>query len=211
MSTSSPAIPIKVYSSPVSGHAHRVRLLLSFLRLPHEIVNVPLSDLKKPGFLAMNPFGQIPVIVDGDFVLADSTAILVYLATKYDDGTWLPRKAIEAAAVQRWLSFASGAIASGPNAARLVMQFSVALDHDRAKAVSEQLFAIIEKELSTNKFAIGDQPTIADIAAYAYIALAPEGDISLEPYSAIRAWLQRVEALPHFVPMHKGGPATLAA
>lgn len=211
MSTTSPAQPIKVYSSPLSGHAHRVRLLLSFLNLPHEVVNMSMAELKTPAFLAKNPLGQIPVVEDGDFVLADSVAILVYLATQYDDGTWLPRGARQAAAVQRWLSFASSEIAAGPNTARLVKQFKAPLDHGRAKSIAEQFFAFIEQDLSKTEFAIGDQPTIADVAAYAYIALAPEGDVSLEPYPAIRAWLQRIEVLPRFVPMHKGSLATLGA
>lgn len=208
--TNRPTAHIKLYSSPLSGHAHRVRLLLSLLEVPCEVVDVAMPDLKLPAFLAKNPFGQIPVIEDGDYVLYDSTAILVYLAHRYDaGGTWLPREARAAAAVQQWLSFASGPIYSGPNAARLVKQFGVPLDHGKAKATAEGFFGVIEQELAGRPYATGDTPTIADVAAYSYVALAPEGDVALEPYPAIRAWLARVEALPRFVPMHRGGPATL--
>lgn len=201
---------IKIYGNPLSGHAHRVRLLLAVLELPHQVVDVAMAELKRPDFLAKSPFGQIPVLEDGDCVLYDSTAILVYLATRYDaGGTWLPRDPVGAAAVQRWLSFASGPIYNGPNSARLVKQFGLALDHDRAKAIAVRFFDVIEKELALQDYAAGNGPTIADVAAYAYIALAPEGDVSLDPYPAIRAWLARVEAWPRFVPMHRGGPATL--
>lgn len=210
MSESSPSQPIKVYSSPLSGHAHRVRLMLSLLDLPTEVINVQMPDLKTSEFLAMSPFGQMPVIQDGDVTLPDSTAILVYLATRYDSsGAWIPRDAVSAATVQRWLSMASGEIFNGPNCARLAVQFKMPLDLEKAQATTGQLLAVIEAELSTKAFAAGDQPTIADVAAYSYVLLAPEGDVPLDPYPAINAWLARIEALPGFVPMHLGGLATL--
>jgi glutathione S-transferase len=192
---------LKVYSHVLSGHAHRVRLMLSLLQLPHEVVEVPIPDFKAPWFLAKNPLGQIPVLEDGDFVLADSTAILVYLATKYDNGTWLPREPEKAAAVQRWLSFASGSIFNGPNKARLAKKFSAPIDHAGAKTIAENFFAYLDVDLAGKKYSIGDHPTIADVAAYSYIALAPEGGISLDPYPNVRTWLRRVEALPLFIPM----------
>lgn len=88
-----PAKPIKLYRFSLSGHSHRVELFLSLLGLPVELINVDLAAgaQKTPEFLEMNPFGQVPVIQDGEVTLADSNAILVYLAGKYDDGRWLPR------------------------------------------------------------------------------------------------------------------------
>lgn len=63
------------------------------------------------------------------------------------------------------------------------------------------LLKVIDAELAKGPFLVGDQATIADIANYSYIAHAPEGNVSLEPYRNVRAWLARVEALPGFVPM----------
>jgi glutathione S-transferase len=83
--------PIKVHRHPISGHCHRVELMLSLLGLPFERVEVDLlkGAQKQPAFLAKNALGQVPVIEDGAFLLADSNAILVYLATKYDSaGRW---------------------------------------------------------------------------------------------------------------------------
>ena len=98
--------PIKLYNFPKSGHAHRIELMLSLLALPTELVFVDLAAgaHKQPEFLALNPFGQVPVIDDNGTVIADSNAILVYLAKKYDNGAWLPEDPVAAAAVQRWLS-----------------------------------------------------------------------------------------------------------
>ncbi|MFA5949239.1 MAG: glutathione S-transferase family protein [Hyphomicrobium sp.] len=205
MTTSKPAKSIIVYSSPISGHCHRVRLLLSLLGLPHEVVDVDLFSgaHKAPEFIARNPLGQIPVIEDGDVTVYDSNAILIYLATRYDDGTWLPRDPVEAATVQRWLGLVAGPIAFGPNRARLASLFKFPVDGDHARQVADGLLANMEKELAGKAFALGAKPSVADVAAYAYVALAPEGGISLDAYPAIRAWLGRVEALPGFVPMQR--------
>lgn len=201
-----PAQPIRLYRHALSGHAHRVELFLSLLGLPSVLIDVDLNggEHKSPAFLARNAFGQVPVIEDGDVVVADSNAILVYLATRYDAASrWLPREAVPAAAVQRWLSVAAAALASGPAAARLVTVFGAPLDHERAKSIAAQLFAVLEPHLAARPFVTGAAPTIADVALYSYTAHAPEGGVSLEPYPQIRAWLARIEALPGFVAMRK--------
>ncbi len=198
-----PAQPIKLYRFFLSGHSHRVELFLSLLKLPYERVDVDLAANahKQPAFLTMNPFGQVPVIQDGETTLADSNAILVYLASKYDAGQWLPRDPVAAAAVQRWLSVAAGPIAFGPATARLATLFKAPVNAEDAIARANSLFTVMEAELKTSSFLTGNTPTIADIANYTYIALAPEGNVSLDPYPHLRNWLQRIEALPGFVPV----------
>jgi glutathione S-transferase len=207
-----PAQPIKLHGFALSGHSHRIELFLSLLKLPYVMVNVDLTTgaHKQPAFLAINPFGQIPVIQDGEVTLADSNAILVYLASKYDDGHWLPRDPVAAAAVQRWLSVAAGPLAFGPATARLVTVFKAPVDAEAAIARAKDLFAVMETELKAKPFLTGNTPTIADMANYTYIAHAPEGNVSLEPYPQLRGWLQRIETLPGFVPMAKS-EAGLAA
>lgn len=198
-----PAAPIRLHGFALSGHSHRVELLLSLLDLPYDAIQIdlPAGAHKRPEFLALNPFGQVPVIEDGATVISDSNAILVYLAARYGDGAWLPRDADGAAQVQRWLSVAAGEIAHGPAAARLVTLFGAALDLPSLQARAVTLFAILEAQLDRREFLVGTAPTIADVALYSYIALAPEGGVSLDPYPALRAWLARVEALPRFLPM----------
>ena len=198
-----PAQPIKLHRFPLSGHCHRVELFLSLLKLPYERVDVDLAANahKQPAFLVMNPFGQVPVIQDGETTLADSNAILVYLASKYDAGQWLPRDPVAAAIVQRWLSVAAGPLAFGPATARLATLFKAPVNAEEAIARANKLFAVMEAVLQTASFLAGDTPTIADIANYTYIAHAPEGNVALHPYPSLRSWLQRIEALPGFVPM----------
>ena len=195
--------PIKLYNFPKSGHAHRIELMLSLLNLPTELVFVDLAKgaHKQPDFLALNPFGQVPVIDDNGTVIADSNAILVYLAKKYDNGNWLPEEPAAAARVQRWLSVAAGPLAFGPAAARLVTVFGAAFNTDEVIARAHTLLKVIDAELAKAPFLAGSTPTIADIANYSYIAHAPEGNVSLEPYANVRSWLARIESLPGFVAM----------
>jgi glutathione S-transferase len=111
---------IKLYRKLLSGNSHRVELFLSLLGLQYELVTVDVAngENKKPEFLALNPFGLVPVLQDGDVTLAESNAILVYLEGKYAPGQWLPRDPVGAARVQRWLSIAMGPLAYGPAYAR---------------------------------------------------------------------------------------------
>ena len=210
----SPAQPIKLYSNVISGHVHRVRLFLSILGLPFETVEIDFMQRahRTPEFLALNAFGQVPVIADGDVVLADSNAILVYLNERYapDPARWMPRDALRAAQVQRWFSVAAGPLANGPAAARVLVVFNRPVDPTETVARSHALLQVMEGQLETQAFLAGTSATLADLANYAYVARAPEGNVSLEPYPRLRAWLQRIEALPGFVPMVRT-PVGLAA
>ncbi|AZD11493.1 Glutathione S-transferase [Pseudomonas chlororaphis] len=194
---------IKLYNFPRSGHAHRVELMLSLLGLPFEsiIVDLAKGEHKQADFLALNAFGQVPVIDDQGVVLADSNAILVYLARKYGQGRWLPEDPLGAARVQRWLSVAAGPIAFGPAVARLITVFGAQRNAEEAIARSHALLKVVEQELTASPYLAGSEPTIADIAGYSYIAHAPEGNVSLADYPQVRAWLARIEALPGFVGM----------
>ncbi|PRQ10073.1 glutathione S-transferase family protein [Enhygromyxa salina] len=194
---------IKLYSFPRSGHAHRVRLFLSLLGLDYELIDVDLpgGEHKQPEFLQLNPFGQIPVLVHADHVIPDANAILVYLAKAFDRADWLPGDPAGAAAVQRWLSVAAGPIAYGPARARLITEFGATFDAAEAIAAAHAILGLLDAELQRHPFLVGDSPTLADIACYSYVAHAPEGNVSLDEYDHVRAWLERIEALPEFVPM----------
>ncbi|QIH05306.1 MULTISPECIES: glutathione S-transferase [unclassified Pseudomonas] len=199
---------IKFYNFPRSGHAHRVELMLSLLELPVETIFVDLAKgaHKQPEFLALNAFGQVPVIDDQGVVIADSNAILVYLAQRYGNGRWLPTDPVGAAQVQRWLSVAAGPIAFGPAAARLITVFGATFNPEEVIARAHVLLKVMDQELAARPFLVGQQATIADVAGYSYIAHAPEGNVSLADYPHVRAWLARIEALPDFVAM----PSTAA-
>lgn len=211
--TARPIRPIRLYRSPLSGHSHRVQLFLSLLSLPFETIDVDLrsGQNKRPEYLAMNPFGQVPVIDDDGVVVYDSNAILVYLARTYGDERWMPADVMGQVKVQQWFSLAAGPIFNGPCSARLATLFGAPIDLERAQATAHKLFATLETEFAVREFALGEHPTVADVAAYSYIAHAPEGGIDLGPYPALRAWLARIERLPGFAPMQRTGVEPRAA
>ncbi len=203
---------LTLYAFPLSGHSHRAELMLHLLGLAYETVTIDLTrrEQKAPEFLALNGFGQVPVLREDDFVIADSNAILVYLALRYDpERRWLPADPRRAAEVEGFLSVAQGPVRTGPARARVGRVFGTLVDFAECERIAADLFGVLDAHLAQRHWLVGEAPTIADIACYTYIAHAPEGGITLDPYPAIRAWLGRIEALPGFVPMAKA-PAKAA-
>lgn len=196
---------MKLYGHPMSGNAHRVQALLSILGIEYDYINVDLrsGDHKQPDFLKKNPLGQVPVLEDGDIVLRDSSAILIYIARKYDTANkWLPADAAGAAQVQQWLSTAVNEINAGPFRLRVIKLMGAPLDYDAALAVTKWIFGdLFEPHLGKNTWLVGDAPTLADLACYSYIARVTEGNFDLSAYPSIHAWLARVEEIDGFVPM----------
>ncbi|MDC3959848.1 glutathione S-transferase family protein [Polyangium jinanense] len=194
---------MKLYSHPLSGNSHKVRLLLSMLRLEHEEIVVDLlnGEHKTPSFLAMNPLGQVPVLVDGDETLRDSQAILVYLARKYGGEAWLPSDAAGLARVVQWLSFAANEVHHGPFLARLHFLLGVQLDLGLAQDRSRAALDVLDAHLAKRAWLEHDRPTIADIAVFPYVGLVREGKVQLDDYRNVIAWVERVRALPGYVPM----------
>lgn len=196
--------PIKLYRNPMSGHCHRVELMLAFLDVPYETIDLDMANgaHKAPDYLKVSPFGLVPAIDDGGYTLADSNAILVYLVQTYaKDSHWMPADPKDAAEVQRWLTVAADNIYSGPCAARLVKVFGVPLDHQASLRKAHDLFKVMDAHLKDRVWLATDKITIADVAGYSYIAHAPEGGVDLAPYGNIRKWLSGIEAHPGFVPM----------
>jgi glutathione S-transferase len=171
-------------------------------------VNIRAGEQFKPEFLAISPNNRIPAIVDhapldggGPLSVFETGAILVYLARKIGPSHWLPSDPAREAEVQRWLSVAAGKIAYGACAARLITVFDAPFRAEEVIARAHATARVIEEVLGTSPWIAGtDEPTIADIALYSYIARAPEGNVTLTPYPRIGAWLRRIEHLPGFVP-----------
>src|ERR1700722_2354907 len=193
---------IILHGTELSGHAHRVELLLRMLGLPYQFVTATPAVRSTPEFLKLNALGQIPVLQDGDLTLADSNAILVYLAKRYaPGGQWLPEEPVAAAQVQRWLSIAAGEVKFGPATARMVTQWNLPGSLPWAKQIAARLLPFMNEHLKSRKFLAAEHATIADLACYSYVAHAPEGGIPIEEFTSVLAWLRRVEALPHFKPI----------
>lgn len=194
---------MKLYDLTLSGNCYKVRLLAALAGIPLEIVPVDFlaGEHKRPPLIELNPWGELPILVDGEVVLRDSQAILVYLARRYAGDAWLPGNPAAMAEVVQWLSTAANEVQNGPGAARLVDKFGYALDKADTLRRAAHILPLIEARLADHDWLALDRPTIADCAVLPYVALAPEGGMSLSDFPHIRGWIARVKALPGFVPM----------
>jgi glutathione S-transferase len=194
---------ITLYDMPLSGNCHKIRLLLSLLALPHQTRPVDLvgGEQRSPDHLQRNPFGQVPVLDDDGLIVRDSQAILVYLAKRYGGPQWWPDDAYQLAQIAAWLSTAANEIFHGPALLRVHHKFGRAIDTARAQQTADKVLGIVDCHLESRDWLAGDKVSIADIAVYPYLALAPEGGIDISAYRNIVLWFQRIRALPGYVPM----------
>jgi glutathione S-transferase len=194
---------IKLYDFELSGSAYKVRLLMNILGLQYEKVPVDFvnKEHKTDKYTALNPFGELPIMDDGDLRLRDAQAILVYLAKKYDTSNqWYPDDAESMGRIQQWLSTGGGEVMNSA-AARLVKILNYQLDLEKLQAGANRVFKIMDAHLATREWLELGHPTIADIACFPYTAMAGEGGIDLTPYPNILNWIERMKRLPGFIPM----------
>lgn len=194
---------LTLYEFGLSGNCHKVRLLLSLLGLPYQshLLNGAEREHKTENFLQLNPFGQVPVLTDGDTVVRDSQAILVYLARTYGADEWFPQEPAKAVAIISWLSIAANEVARGPNALRLHYKFGRTINVDEATQITNQLLSVLNLHLQSHQWLANNTLTIADLAIYPYIALVNEGKFDLEPYLYVQNWMGRIEHLTGYVTM----------
>ncbi len=203
---------MKLYTVEESGNSYKVRLLLSFLGVDYDRVEIDFfsDEQHSPHYLAINPRGEVPTLEDGDLRLRDSAAILVYLAATYAGDTWWSKKPAEQAQIAEWLAFAAGWIQYGVFTARAIVSFGIPAnglppDFEESLAAAEirgrRSLQILDEHLASREWLCCDRPTIADVAVFPYVALAPMGNISLADYANVRAWIGRIRQLPRFVPI----------
>ncbi|NHC35160.1 glutathione S-transferase family protein [Scytonema millei] len=194
---------IQLYDFVLSGNCHKVRLLLSMLNLDYESVpvNLKAGEHKTERFLQLNPCGQVPVLMDGDVILRDSQAILVYLARRYGGEDWLHLEPEAIAKIMQWLSFAANEIANSLAAARRYFIFQGQLDIDLTQQKAHQVLQILDRHLTNNQWLECSHPTIADLACFPYVGLAADAKVALDNYPHVITWCDRVKQLPGYVSM----------
>jgi len=193
----------KLHDFELSGNCYKVRLLCALLGVALDLAPTDLANgaHKKAPLIDMNPFGQVPIFEDGDVIVRDSQAILVYIARKWGGEQWLPLEAEPMAKVIEWLMVAENEIARGPNDARLHDKFGRKVDIALAREKAAHILELMQRHLAVNDWLALGRPTIADIACMPYVALGHEGGVALDPYPAVAAWITRIKALPGFVTM----------
>lgn len=194
---------LKLYDFSLSGNCYKVRLLLAMLGQDYERISVDSSagETLTPAFKRLNPRGQIPVLMDGETVIWDSMAILVYLARRYGDGRWLPTDCLGETRVMQWLAVSENELLYGLARARVTVLFNRPFDLEQCHRDARPGLEAMQQRLEGHPWLAAEWATIADIACYPYVSLAGEGQFSLEPYPAVQAWLERVEALDGWVAM----------
>lgn len=196
---------MKLYMTEMSGNSFKVRVLASILNVPYENIQIDWENNahKSPAFLELNPRGQVPVMEIEDRVFWDSTAHLVYIARKYGGETWLPGDPLHMAEIMQWMSFAQNEVQFGLQWARGVTIYNRRPESFEGYLQDGKLaLDVLEQQLSrTGDWLALGRATLAEIACYPYVKRAPEGDLPLDDYPAIRGWLARCEALPGWIGM----------
>lgn len=197
---------MRLYDFHDSANGYKVSLLLAILGIDYEYVekDITRGETRTPEFLKINPNGRIPVLeLDDGTCLAESDAILYYLA----DGTpWWPDDRLERARVLQWMFFEQYTHEPAVAVARYILRHTPP-DHPRRvelpakQEAGRQAIGVMEGHLKDRNWFVGERPTIADIALFAYTHVADQGGVALDPFPAVNAWLDRVRAVPGFVAM----------
>jgi glutathione S-transferase len=195
---------VKLYNVAYSGNSYKVRLLLAQLGIPCEIVEVDIlkGESRTADFLKINPNGRTPVLDDNGFILAESNAILAYLAK---GAKFLPEDRKAFGLVFHWMFFEQYSHEPFIATSRFWLQHKPDSSEKSARLASKRdggwaALKIMEEHLAKNDFFVGDY-SIADIALFAYTHVAHEGGFPLDDFPTIRAWIEGVKAQRGFVPM----------
>ena len=194
---------MKLYDLEKSGNCYKIRLFLSILGIEYTKISVnPITGENRTSeFLAMNPNGLLPVLIDGPITIYDSVAILSYLAKTYADDNWFPGEPMQFSKVVRWLAFEQSEGRYGLARARAIsLNNPTSLAHTgtlkESQTIGKLALATLNKQLSETTWLAGStQATICDIACYPYTAMSSDGGLSLQPYPAVRRWIEDIESL----------------
>ncbi|KAK9847099.1 hypothetical protein MYU51_020465 [Penicillium brevicompactum] len=215
-----------LYTFSGSGNSYKIRLLEVFLKikLDHQELDFLADQQHSPEYLKVNPRGEVPTLVDEGKTFNDSSSILVWLAGKWnDDGeskgpsSYWSNDLYEQSQIVDWLSFANSWVQYGVFTNRAILSYNGPYNGlgNNQKWPREKLdvfleegairgnhsLKVLDQHFAGNKWLALDRPTIADISVFVYVALAPMGDISLQPYPNVISWIERVKQLPGFFPI----------
>ena len=195
-----------LYGNSTSGNCWKPAMMLHVRGLPFRWIEVDIlkGESRTPEFLAKNPNGRVPLLQlpDGR-MLAESNAMLLHLG----EGTsWIPSDPFQRAKMYEWLFFEQYSHEPYIATVRFWVEYAGKAE-EKKQEILERIpkgyaaLGVMERALATAPFLVGERPTLADVALYAYTHVAPQGGFSLDDCPGIRRWLGRFSALPEFVPM----------
>ncbi len=197
----------RLYDYLPSGNGYKARLVLKYLRIPYELVEVDIKrgESRTPEFLAKNPNGRIPLLeVPDKGYLPESHAIISFLAENSD---LIPTDAFERARMWHWMCFEQYHVE--PNIG--TVRFWVNSLHKTRAELGEKLIEkkksgyaaldVLEHALRDRTYLVGERYSLADISLFAYVHVAHEGGFDLQPYPNVRAWCDRIASQPGWTPI----------
>lgn len=192
---------MRLYGSDLSGNTYKVRLLLALIGVSYEQVpiDLPKGETLTPEFKRLNPRGQVPVLEDEGQIIWDSQAILVYVARRYASEQWLPTDALGEAKVMQWMAVAENELLYGLGRARAALKYGRPYNVEDSQNMGRGGLEVLDGHLVDRCWLAAAHPTVADVACYPYAALAPQGEVSLDPYPNVCAWITRIQTLPGYV------------
>ncbi len=197
---------LQLYNRQRSGNCYKARLMLALLGVQYENIEITRvgrgRNILPSDFERINPLRQLPVLVADGRPYWGTIAIIVYLARKFGDASWLPSDAEGEAEITQWLALGQNEIFYGLGRARSMrgQRWHGYGTLEEAHAIAAVALKVLEGQLNQHDWLALDRRTIADVACYSYTIFAGEGGISLKPYPAVRAWFARIQALPHYLP-----------
>ena len=188
---------MRIYGDSISGNCLKVKWVAEHLRLPFEWIetSVLTGETRTPAFLAMNPAGQVPLVVLADGrPLSQSNAIISYLA---EGSALIPSDPFARAKMLEWMFWEQYSHEPYVAVARFQMLYLGKPREELEQRLVErggQALARLETQLRQTPFLVGEQVTLADVALVAYTRVAHEGGFDLALYPAVKAWVGRTEA-----------------
>ena len=194
---------MKLHSIHNSNNCRRVNATIQHLGLAVDVKEVAMGDLKTPEFLALNPNGKVPTLVDGDLVLWESRAIMQYLASKKPSAVW-PNDAKAQANIARWQFWEASHLSRGTGPYAFENLFKkIFMKQEADPAVLKtaekewhQFAPVLNAQLETRKFITGDELTLADFSVGGSFSYAEPSGLPWNDYTHIRAWWNRLSEIP---------------
>jgi len=195
---------MKLYAFPPSPNTWKVRAVASHLGIPLELEFIDLTKPRSAAYLAINPSGRTPTLVDGNFTLAESNAIMQYVASQKPNSLW-PNDAGARADITRWQSWQLahwGADACVPLVFNRLVKKILNLGPPDEAAVAKAAAAfnkeasLLDAHLAKQSYLVGKEVTLADFSVAANLLFAKEAELPIGPYSRVQEWFGRVSSLP---------------
>ena len=193
---------ITLYTAP-TPNGHKASITLEELGIPYKTVGIDLGKnvQKEPWFLAINPNGRIPAIVDhdaGDFPVFESGAIMLYLCEKDGSGRLLPKDAKGRSRVIQWLMFQMGGVGPMQGQANVFFRYfpeKIPAAISRYQNETRRLYTVLDTQLAQHEWLAGDY-SLADIANYSWVRIHGWAGVEIEGLEHLARWIAAIAARP---------------